>query len=91
MCVRGLISAGVCCLFGSPVFERPRGYRLIKTAGPPTEWPFSSALLSLPQFNNRGQVLLSIGLVQIIESDSFSCLLDLSEGSHDRSIFVSVP
>ena len=32
----GLISAGVCCLFGGPVFERSRGSRLIETAGPPT-------------------------------------------------------
>ena len=37
MCVRGLISAGVCCQFGGPVFERSRGSRLIKTAGPPTD------------------------------------------------------
>ncbi|EDL36963.1 mCG1051106 [Mus musculus] len=36
MCVEGLISAGVCCLFGDPVFERSRGSRLIETAGPPT-------------------------------------------------------
>ena len=28
MCVGGLISAGVCCLFGGPVFERSRGSRL---------------------------------------------------------------
>jgi hypothetical protein len=29
MCVGGLIAAGVCCLFGGPVFERSRGSRLI--------------------------------------------------------------
>jgi hypothetical protein len=33
MCVGGLISGGVCCLFGDPVFERSRGSRLIKTVG----------------------------------------------------------
>jgi hypothetical protein len=48
MCVGGLISAGVCCLFGGPVFERSRGSRLIKTVGPLTESPFSSASFSLP-------------------------------------------
>jgi hypothetical protein len=37
----GLISAGVCCLFGGPVFERSLGSRLIETAVPLTEWPFS--------------------------------------------------
>jgi hypothetical protein len=36
MCIGGLMSAGVCCLFGSPVFERSWGSRLIETAGPPT-------------------------------------------------------
>ena len=36
MCVGVLISAGVCCLVGGPVFERSQGSRLIKTAGPPT-------------------------------------------------------
>ena len=40
MCVGGLISAGICCLFGGPVFERYRGSRLIKTAGPPIGSPF---------------------------------------------------
>jgi hypothetical protein len=40
-------------------------------------------------FNHRDQQLLSIVWVQISASDSFSCLLSLSEGSHDRSLFVS--
>jgi hypothetical protein len=44
----GLISAGVCCLFDGPVFERSQGSRLIKTVGPVTESPFSSASFSLP-------------------------------------------
>jgi hypothetical protein len=48
MCVRGLISAGVCCLFGGPVFEISWGSRLTKTAGPPTESPFPSTSFSLP-------------------------------------------
>jgi hypothetical protein len=43
MCVGGLISAGVCCLFGGPVFDRSLGSRLIETAGPPTGSPSSSA------------------------------------------------
>jgi hypothetical protein len=47
MCVGGLISAGVCCLFGGPVFEISQGGRLSKTAGP-TESPFSAFFQSLP-------------------------------------------
>jgi hypothetical protein len=43
-----LISAGVCCLFGGPVFERYQGFRLIETAGPPIRSPSSSASFSLP-------------------------------------------
>jgi hypothetical protein len=39
----GLISAGVCCLFGGPVFERSQGSRLFKTTGPPIGFPFLSA------------------------------------------------
>jgi hypothetical protein len=41
------MSAGVCCLFGGPVFERSQGSRLIKTADLPTGSPFSSASFSL--------------------------------------------
>jgi hypothetical protein len=37
----------VCCLVGGPVFERPRGSRLILIAGPPAGSPFSSAFFSL--------------------------------------------
>jgi hypothetical protein len=48
MCVGVLISVGVCCLFGGPVFEKFWGSRLIETAGPPTGLPFSSASFSLP-------------------------------------------
>jgi hypothetical protein len=36
MCVGGLIVAGVCYLFGGPVFERSQVSRLIETAGLPT-------------------------------------------------------
>jgi hypothetical protein len=81
MCVGSLISAGVCCLFGGSVSERSQGSKLIETTGPPTESPFSSASFSLPQFNSRAQLLLSIGWVQISASDSFNCLLGLWEGS----------
>ena len=60
---------------------------LLETAGPPTRFPFSSASFSLP-CGYRGQQFLSIGWMQISASDSFSCLLGLLEGSHDRSLFV---
>jgi hypothetical protein len=42
MCVGGLISAGICCLVGSPLFEISRGSRLSETAGSPTGSPSSS-------------------------------------------------
>jgi len=48
MCVGGLISAGICCLFGGSVFERFPGSKLIETAGSPAGSPFSSAFSSLP-------------------------------------------
>jgi hypothetical protein len=43
ICIDVLISAGVCCLVGGPVFERFQGSRLIETAGSPTGSPSSSA------------------------------------------------
>jgi hypothetical protein len=45
-------------------------------------------LSAFPEFNHKGQQLLSIGWVQISASDSFSCLLSCREGRHDRSIFM---
>jgi hypothetical protein len=48
MSVEGLISAGVCCLFGGSMSERSQGSRLVETAGSPTESSFSSASFSLP-------------------------------------------
>jgi hypothetical protein len=49
VCVLGdSISAGICCLFGGPVLIRSPGSRLIRTSGPPTGLPFSSASFSLP-------------------------------------------
>jgi hypothetical protein len=81
------LCAGVCYLVGGSVFERSQGSRLIETAGSPTGSSFSSASFNSPQFNNRGQLLLSIGWVQISASDTFSCLLGFSEDSHDRSVF----
>ena len=48
MCAGGLISTGVCCLFGCPVFERSQESRLMETAGAPTGLPFSSDSFSLP-------------------------------------------
>jgi hypothetical protein len=55
-CVSGLISAGVCCLFGDPVFEKywGGGLGLIETAGPPLESPFSSASFSLSLTQQQG-------------------------------------
>ena len=90
ICVGGLISADVCCLFGGPVSERSQGSRLIESTFPLTGSPFSPSL-GLPKLNHRGQLLLSIGWVQISAFESFSCLLGLSGGSHDRSLFVSIP
>jgi hypothetical protein len=52
---------------------------------------FHPSLQHRPTFNNRGQLLLSIGWVEISICDTFSCLLGLSEGSHDRSLCVSTP
>ena len=48
ICVRDLISAGVCCLVGGSEFERSCGSRLIETAGHPTVSPSSSASFSFP-------------------------------------------
>ena len=45
--------------------------------------------LAFLKFNHSGQQLLSIGWMQVSTSDSFSCLLGLSEGSRDRPLFVS--
>ena len=48
MCVGGHISAGVCCLFGGPVFERSQDSRLIETAGFPTRIAFLSFFQLFP-------------------------------------------
>jgi hypothetical protein len=48
MCVGGLISAGVCYLFGGPVIERSQASRLIEIVRYPTGLPFFSNLFSLP-------------------------------------------
>jgi hypothetical protein len=50
ICIRGLISAGVYCLVGGPVSERPLESRLIETAGPPTGSPSPSASSNFPLF-----------------------------------------
>jgi hypothetical protein len=75
------------------VFERygGGGSKMIETAGPPTGSPSSTASFSLPQFNNRCQMLLSIHWVQLSAFDSFGCLLDLLECDHAKSLFVSDP
>ena len=54
VCVGGLISAGICSLFGGPVFERFQGSRLIETSGPPTGLPFSSVSFSLSLIQQQG-------------------------------------
>jgi hypothetical protein len=45
LCIRvgSLISTGIWCLVGGPVFERWLGSRLIETAGPPTGSPSSAS------------------------------------------------
>jgi hypothetical protein len=37
------MSAGVRCLVGGPVSERPLGFKLIEITGPPTWLPFSAS------------------------------------------------
>jgi hypothetical protein len=59
ICVWGLRSAGVCCLFGGPVSERSLGVvvvvsMLIETAGPPTGSPSSSASSSFSLIQPQG-------------------------------------
>jgi hypothetical protein len=87
MSVGRLISAGVCCLVGGPMFQSSQGFRLIKTAGPPTELPFSAFQISLIQPQRTAASVHWLG--EISASDSFSCLLGLSEGSHNRSLSMS--
>jgi hypothetical protein len=59
------------------VFERSWGSRLIKTAGSPTGSPFSSASSSFSLIQQGGQLLLSIGWMQISASDSAVCWVAL--------------
>ena len=80
MFVMGLISAGICCLFGGPVFESSWRSRFTKTSGPLIKSPLSSSSFRLHKLNNKGQLLLSIGWECITASDSFSCLFGLLEG-----------
>jgi hypothetical protein len=47
-CVWGVISTGICCPFGGPVFKRSQGSKIIKTSGPPTESTFSLTSFNLP-------------------------------------------
>jgi hypothetical protein len=49
MCVGDIISAGVCCLVGGPVFERSLGSRLIEIAGIPR----TALLLSFFQLSSN--------------------------------------
>ena len=62
ICVGGLISAGVCCLVGGPVFERSCEYRLIETAGSPTGSPSSSAPSSFSLIQSQGSVSIFCSL-----------------------------
>jgi hypothetical protein len=73
MCLRVHLSAGVCCLFGGPVFQRNQGSRLIENAGPPAGSPFSSASLSLPQFHKRGCFCPSVGCKYLHLTLSAAC------------------
>ena len=67
-----------------------RGSGLIETAGSPTGFLSSTAspIFSLIQIQGTAA---SAHWVHISASDSFNCLLGLSEGIHDRSLFVSAP
>jgi hypothetical protein len=85
-----LISAGIYCLVGVPVFERSQESRLIETACPPTGSPSFSASSSFSLIQPQG-LGVSVSWVQIYTSDSFSCLLGLLACGHDRSLFVSAP
>ena len=73
------------------MFERFQGSRLIKADGPPTASSASSASFSFSLIQQQGSAASVIDWVQISAFDSFSCLLGLSEGSHDRSLSVSAP
>jgi hypothetical protein len=53
VCVRGLISAGVGCLFGGSVFERWQGSRLSETAGPP-EVPRPDTITEAMEHSQKG-------------------------------------
>ena len=85
----GLISAGACCLFGGPVFERSRGSRLIETAGPPTGLPSSSASFSLSLIQQQGSTASVHWLGGTIYIWLFQLLVGSPECSHARSLFVS--
>ena len=71
--------------------ERSQGSRLVKTAGPPTGLlsfsASSSFYLIQQQWSPASVHWLSINTA----SDSFSCLMGLSEGSHDKPLLVSIP
>jgi hypothetical protein len=71
------------------VFERSRGFRLIDWSSYRIALLFSFFQPSLIQ--QQGSAASAIGWVQISSSDSFSCLLGLSEGCHDKSVFVGTP
>jgi hypothetical protein len=83
MCVGGLISDGVCCLFGGPVFERSRGSRL--------------RLLVLLQGRPPPQLLSAFpnsttGVSCFCPLVGCKLLVGCFGGqSHARSFFVSVP
>jgi hypothetical protein len=48
MYVGDLISAGVCCVFAGPVFERSQGLKIIEVADSPKGLPFSASSQSPP-------------------------------------------
>jgi hypothetical protein len=57
ICVRGLVSAGVCCLVGDSVSERSQGSRLVETAGLPLGLPSSSASSSFYLIRPQGSLV----------------------------------
>ena len=58
ICVRGLVSAGVCCLVGSSESERCQGFRLVETAGLPMGFASSSASSSRSLCQPQGSLTL---------------------------------
>ena len=87
--IGSIISAGECGMVRVPISERSQGSR--ETAGPPTRSPFSSASSSLTLIQPQGSAASTHWLGTNICIWHFQSLVGSFEGSHDRSLFVSIP